>query len=467
MSDDRDSASAPGVLGTTRALACVIFAVVSSSFFLVPGFSEDERRLRQNPIYADLGVFFSRMATPRGLLEKPASNLLLALLSRAGDYHRWPFLLAAIAAHLACVGLLVRLQRALGLPRAWGAVLFLLHPLALHAVVTAFGLTYSLPLALCLWGLSRFLERPAPASAREVAVQASVWLALLSLKQSFIVYPALLFALAAWRGTLPFGRRSIAAGSVVGALALGFVFLYWQRYGERAHYDPLSFGLGQLAALPRLTLLYVLPPHYQFEQELGDAPTAPLMALGASILAVVIAVWIRWRREPWAMALLLSVLLLAPTNSLMPREQLVLKWRLYPSLALFCVAAGGVLEALAARAGAPRASRRALLASTLIGAVLAATLVRDAWLLRSEPRYMAALVRRRPRPSYFALLCVALVRDKSHERARDCVARLDQAAHQSHSGLLARRFFVSAVETGLLREDTALVRSWLSVAPPP
>lgn len=444
------------------------FAATCAPFFFTPGFSEDEWRLRINPIYGDLSLFFDRMLTPRGLLEKPVSNLLLSLLSQVDDYRRWPFLLVAIVAHAVNVGLLVRFGRALGFSRSLGALVFLVHPLALHASITCFGITYSIPLALCLLGLTRVLHEPRSSRSVEIGVHTGIYVGLLLLKQSFVVYPVLLLALLVWQGRLELRRQALVGSAVVGALALGVVYLYWRRYGQLAHYEPLGFALGQLGSLPRTALLYLFPPYYQFEQELDAQTQAWSVVLGTLMVVSALVVLVRWRRSPVAIAGVLAVLLLLPTNSVMPREQLVLKWRLYPSLALLCLALGGVLERLAEAKG-PRQARWLPRASLVVaGIVLIGSSCRDAWLLSSESRYMGSLARRLPRPSYLAFACAGLVREQQHERAKICVVRLEQAAQESMSGHLALSFFTELARAGLMRRDTALVHAWLgSLAAPP
>jgi hypothetical protein len=295
----------------------------------------------------------------------------------------------------------------------------------------------------------------------ELVVHAGIYAGLLLLKQSFVVYPVLLLALLAWQGRLELRRQTLVGSAVVGALALGVVYLYWRRYGQLAHHEPLGFALGQLGSLPRTALLYVFPPYYQFEQELDIQTQTWSVVLGSLMVLATLVVLVRCRRTPAALAGVLAVLLLLPTNSFMPREQLVLKWRLYPSLALFCVALGGMLEGLASAKGLRRARWLPRAGVLVIGLVLIASSWRDAWLLSSESRYMGSLARRLPRPSYFAFACAGLVREQQYERAKICVARLEEAAQESTSGSLALSFFTELVRAGLVRGDAALVLSWI------
>lgn len=125
------------------------------------------------------------------------------------------------------------------------------------------------------------------------------------------------------------------------------------------------------------------------------------------------------------------------------------------------MALGGALEGLAGTKGAWRARWLARGGALVVGVVLIGSLWRDAWLVRSESRYMGSLARRLPRPSYFALTCIGLVRERQYERAKICIVRLDEAAQEDLSGYLAVSFFTELVHKGLLREDAALALSWL------
>ena len=68
------------------------------------------------------------------------------------------------------------------------------------------------------------------------------------------------------------------------------------------------------------------------------------------MLAIGVLAWVawRWRSRPWAWLLGAMLVCLLPTNSVLPKNELIREWRLYPALFFFALLVGDVVSRLAA-----------------------------------------------------------------------------------------------------------------------
>jgi tetratricopeptide (TPR) repeat protein len=276
----------------------------------------------------------------------------------------------------------------------WTALVFLVHPLGSEAVTyvsgrptllaTFFGLA-----AMCLatGAAARPAVRPDTVAGRgrgrratTVLLAGSLAMALLS-KETAVVFPALLLL---WH--IIFGRAAPERGSRIarahhlaawGTLAsfllaatlharYGFLFTY--ALGLRGWVENL---LSQAYAVTYAATLILAPAPWRlsFDHDLPlvtsvwqwPAPLCLVAIAAVFVLAIVAA-----RRAPvFSFGLLWFFVCLAPTNSILPRYDLLSERNLYlPSIGVFIalvdrLAAGGarLAAALPAVTGAPRAAR--------------------------------------------------------------------------------------------------------------
>lgn len=342
---------------------CAVLAVlilgVHSGIYGIPYLYSEVDGIQTNSVVVDLGTFRERMLTPAGILQRPLSVLSYALNyavhgEEVAGFHRVNLLIHVLNTFL--VFLLAR--RFFAAPLVAGLV-FALHPLATACVSQIFGRNYSLASSFCFLGLLLYMtwrERGALGPGR-VAVLAGLFGLTVLTKQSLVMFPLLLV----W---YELGRRSASSGASVrlprvtwprvlaGVACLGvagpLVFLYAVPMSRTAPVSSWTFVLSQLGNLDALAALYLLPDRtalihlLPFHQVLVD----PQVLLGAAALAASACIVWRRRSDPLAWLLGALAICLLPTNSVLPKNEIIREWRLYPSLFFFALLAGVAFERL-------------------------------------------------------------------------------------------------------------------------
>jgi tetratricopeptide (TPR) repeat protein len=357
---------------------------------------------------------------PRDLLGpgRPVTDLFLGVVRSVGGEAPRPFHAASLALHLATAALAFLLVRGLlarlGHPRAGPlalavAALFAVHPLQTESVCYAAQVSEVLAAALGLGAILLLLraeERTGAGAWMAAAGAALLLLLALGAKAVAVAIPAA-FLVVAWgtapaeasAGGAPAGRRRWRAlalalpALVVSAAAVAQNLIRLEGAGSTAG---LSAGVGpwryrlsqarvhwldlRLAAWPAgQSLEHGLEP----SPGLADGPTLLALAGLAALAAGLVLLWRRAVRLPPAQgaaarAVVLGLgwwfLLLAPTSSLVPIDDLAAEHRTYLPLAGLLLAALAALDALAAHR---LPGRRAVAVIAVAGAALwGATLAR-------------------------------------------------------------------------------------------
>jgi tetratricopeptide (TPR) repeat protein len=111
---------------------------------------------------------------------------------------------------------------------------------------------------------------------------------------------------------------------------------------QTATIPPLTFALSQIGNAPVVAGFYLLP--YQtalihdlfLYRDLGHVE----VWLGAFLIVGMVVTAYRWRAQPAGWLLGALALSLLPTNSVVPKNDLVREWRLYPALPFFALLVG-------------------------------------------------------------------------------------------------------------------------------
>ncbi|WP_440223628.1 hypothetical protein ACQQ2N_00110 [Dokdonella sp. MW10] len=368
--DPRRAAAA--TVGSAVALAGVVLIAYANAFDAAFQF-DDFAVIVDNPAVHDLAAWWASMPGIRPLLK-----LSYALGARA-DMPAWPFHATNIALHMLNAVLAWRLvlhwQSRLA-PTApafcalMAAFLFALHPAATEAVTYVSGRSIALSSTFVLAAL--IAHARADARGDRVAWIAALWFALaLGVRETSIVVPFAVLALAAcdpttrWRTTLQ--RMSAHAVVLVAAACATAAMAGYQRFfgvslSTRSLADQL---LGQLHAHaylvtgPLLTLRTNIDPPLEVP---ASFDAASLVIAVAMIAVAALAIAMR-RRAPWiTYALAWYAVMLAPSNSLLPR----LDWANDRHLYLAMLGPAWLLAL-----GLSRLPRRF---ATVVAAVLGATL---------------------------------------------------------------------------------------------
>lgn len=233
------------------------------------------------------------------------------------------FLRTNLVLFLACAALL-----GLAVRRRFGAAAGLLaaawvvcQPACTEAVAYVSGRS-SLLIATCLAGALLALE------LRRLALATALTVLAVAAKETALCFPLLLLAWEAGRGgDQALGRRAWAGALGLAAVLASSLFLF-HRYRELARVSPLvrPFGetvLGNLQALPQSLSLLMRP--WALSIDHGVVPTPAGELAGALVLgvALVTAVALRRRAPLVTLAIAWAIAAMLPTNSVLPKADLV------------------------------------------------------------------------------------------------------------------------------------------------
>jgi len=361
---------AEGRRGRRRAVPCAAVVALSVlvhwQVYTIPYLYTEIPGIQHNRVVRDLDVFASRMLGPRGLVARPLSVLSYALGWALHGDRPWAFHLTNVAIHGVNTVLVFLLADGFFRAPLVASLVFALHPLATACVSQVFGRNYSLASTFMLLGLLLHLRwrRDGTLGRGQVACLAVLGtLAVLS-KQTLIVFPlvVLWWEVRATRWAALASKRAALLAAAFVAVAAGLVRFYALPLSATSPISPASFALSQLGNAAPIARLYVWPYSTAFVHDLWfyDDVWHPEVAIGALLVGTLAAGAWRWRAQPagWLLGALLICLL--PTNSVLPKNEVVREWRLYPSLAFFALLVAEAVAAAAAwmarRPGGPRAA---------------------------------------------------------------------------------------------------------------
>jgi len=371
------------------ALAAAAVFAVHHQVYGIPFLYSEIPGIEQSSVVTSLATFWERMVTPRGLLARPLSVLSYALDHAVHGTEVWGYHLVNLVVHALNAILVVLLAARLGAAPLAAGLAFALHPLATACTSQIFGRNYSLATLFALGALLalvRWRQRGARLGPARLGILAALVLAAFGSKQTLVFFPAVLVWWELCRPDQgPGGARGRPRWAVVAPLAglagvLGLVatWLYAVPLSATAAIEPRGFALSQLGNVDALAGLYVLPYRTALVHDLFayDDPLDPAAVRGAVALGLAVAAAWRWRRYPAGWLLGAFLLCLAPTNSILPKNEVVREWRLYPSLAFFALLVGCGIAWLQAR---PRRWAVPLVAATWgwIGVLAHASTVQD------------------------------------------------------------------------------------------
>ena len=281
-----------------------------------------------------------------------------------------------IALHLTATGLLYRLiARVAGAKPAYiGAALFALHPIQAEPVNYVFERATLLAAVFCLLSAHSWLD-----GAWQRSIGFFIF-ALLS-KEECVAFPLFLLLIRpAVKPALAMLALSAAAGiRVLAALEL----LHISGAGTRAGISPLDYLATQGTVILRYLRLLLVPYGFTCDPEIAVVRDWRAWLAWTAVIALAALLWRFHRHGKWFAA---GLMLLAPSSSIFPAEDLAADRRLYLPMIAFAGFTGLVLE---------RVNRQAVLIPAAVA--LAALSAQRSLVWRSEEKLWAEAAERAPK----------------------------------------------------------------------
>lgn len=328
------------------ALILLIVAVVNHDIYQIPFHGDELEGLLGNRNIRSFQFFADHLLTLRGMLHRPLSQLTFTLNYYLSAKDVWSYHLINLLIHLINVCLVYKVSRKLQIVPWVSALVFGLHPLTTACVSQVFGRPYSLGTLFFLLALLLFLERGGSDRLKSIDYYYlfTFWMFAILSKQVFIVLPLLFIWIAFCRGGSVRAilgdvlKNAPLLASLVLIASVAFVFGYALPYSATASVGPKTFFLSQVGNLPLVIVeMYLLPLRLALNHSLPwytEVIQGPVM-LGFLLLPVLLILVYRYRHQPALMLIGCMFIMLIPTNSVFPKNEVVLEWRLYPSLVFY------------------------------------------------------------------------------------------------------------------------------------
>jgi hypothetical protein len=360
------------------------------------------------------------------------------------------------------------------------ATLWLVHPLCTQAVDYIYQRIESLG-ALAILGTVACFLRASPQSLagasgfRKISEvdRASGWLAAsvaasaagMLCKEHVVAAPVVVllvdWLVVRWRQAAPWRSLLDAAAArpayyaalfATTLVAVALVVLQRQRFTdfEQVLAGPLLYAANQPLVIGEYLRRAIVPAPLCLDwyRIPIDSPALLVPGIGAIALALAVAAWGVTHARGLALVILLFLVLLAPTSSVLPVNDLMVEHRMYLPLAVLCTAAAAVGHVLLVRHCA--AGRRLVVGGAIVGivaALLAATTWARCHAYQSRLVMWADVVLKSPRnPRGWQTLAVELWQAGALDRALEAVDTSLAIVPDSEVSLATRKAILADIE---------------------
>lgn len=286
--------------------------------YSIPFHGDEINGLIRNRVITDTSYFFERMISLKGFFQRPLSVFSYVLNNSIFGKSPASFHAVNLAIHLANIYLLFQVAKSFKVNPFISSAVFALHPLTSACVGQIYGRNYSLGFMFVLLGLCR----------RDFLFYLFAFLS----KQVFIYFPILLL----WKKGP--SKKDIMLGLGLVVFAIGAFYVHILPNLENAPVSAYTYFLSQLEHLPLILFSSFIVPCRNaliHRLEFYSGGYGPL--LGAAVLAFLFGYALLKRRTKLGVLIGCFLIAYLPTNSFIPKTEVLLEWRLYPAVAFFAL----------------------------------------------------------------------------------------------------------------------------------
>ena len=255
----------------TRKLSILlaIVCIINLGIFNIPFQGDEVLGLLSNRVVRDLGEFWERMISLKGLFQRPLSVLSFALNYRLSAGATWSYHALNLLIHLVNIVLIYNIGKQLKISAIFAAAIFATHPLATACVGQIYGRSYSLGTMFMSLALYQIVSRKNNKwGVLDRLIQVSLWIGMLFSKQVFVFYPivALTFYSAIYRGRQSERTKHNILWVYLSVLfaALVFVGIFAVHVLGNIENAPVSssvYFFSQMGNLPSILFSFYLMPY--------------------------------------------------------------------------------------------------------------------------------------------------------------------------------------------------------------
>jgi len=315
--------------------------IVYYSVYSIPFLYYEKLGIQYNPIVTNMGVFFEKMLTWKGLFQRPLSMFTYTLNYYFNGQNTAYYHLVNLLIHVVNSILVYFIaRRLLNKNHFFAALLFALHPLATACASKLHGRIYSLGTLFMFLFFLLYLKwrEENKITFAKVFALGTIFILMVLSKQSLIFLPLIVLWYEVYKDNLRFNSRFYIVSAISLAMILLFTFIYALPYSEKAIVGPWTFFLSQMGNLTTLIGLYLLPFQTALLHELSFYGSLyPEVIFGILIAAALVYVAFKNRKKDYGFLLGAFLISIFPTNSFMPKDDVIQEWRLYPSLIFFSI----------------------------------------------------------------------------------------------------------------------------------
>ncbi|MCI5071591.1 tetratricopeptide repeat protein [bacterium] len=326
-----------------------LFLIIAISFLAyilvgeIPFLYYEPASIEQNPKLIHPSLFWQSYFNFKSLFYKPLSLLTYHFNHMLCGPSSFCFHWSNFFIHACNVVLLFLLAQQLRIKHfIWSALFFALHPLSTACVSQIHGRPYALGslfmlLALNLYFFNAYQSRTKTHPIRPTLVYWSILVLFVCMflsKQSFIVFPVLIMFHLYNSSSNKKLYLFVPLIVFCTCFLVGIFYLDIIPNISKAVVGPKVYALSQLGNVNTLIKFYILPFQTALVHDLYFYASAfyPQVMLGIFLLILWLFLIIQKRSSLLGWLLFCFILMILPTNSIIPKNEVIREWRLYPSL---------------------------------------------------------------------------------------------------------------------------------------